>query len=108
MRPPEANMVNSEPKSRPSRANKKNEGLLSFDSSDMEDQRPGGRHDAGRRSTQRWENEGGGIKHPPGMAGPGLDGLADAFATVEEHESRKRKLLKGPKEFRDMRRDHRR
>jgi len=81
----------------------------------MEDEHRADRHDAGRRSTQRWENEGGAIRRPrvkredaAEMAGPVLDGLADAFATVEEQESRKRDLLKGPKEFRDIRRDLRR
>lgn len=74
---------------------------------------------AGRRSIERWENEGGAIRHPrvrsktrnedsAEMARPVLDGLADGSATVDEQESRKRKLLKGPKEFRDIRRDHRR
>lgn len=40
------------------------------------------------------------------MAGETIDRQADRSATVEERESRKRRLLKGPKEFRDLRRDH--
>jgi hypothetical protein len=37
------------------------------------------------------------------MAGKQIDKLGDASATVEERQSRKRRLLKGPKEFRDIR-----
>ena len=40
------------------------------------------------------------------MAEQEIDRLADPSATQEEQASRKRRLLKGPKEFRDMRRDH--
>ena len=40
------------------------------------------------------------------MAGDVLDQHADLSASSEEQESRKRRLLKGPKEFRDLRRDH--
>jgi hypothetical protein len=40
------------------------------------------------------------------LAGQTLDRLvADRAATSQERDSRKRKLLKGPKEFRDLRRD---
>ena len=37
------------------------------------------------------------------MAGQAVDRLIDPSAPVEERQSRKRRLLKGPKEFRDMR-----
>jgi hypothetical protein len=37
------------------------------------------------------------------MAGKQIDKLSDTSATVEERQSRKRRLLKGPKEFRDIR-----
>ena len=40
------------------------------------------------------------------MAGDVLDQHADLSASSEEQESRKRRLLKGPKEFRDLMRDH--
>jgi hypothetical protein len=40
------------------------------------------------------------------MAAEAIDRHADRSATSEEQESRKRRLLKGPKEFRDLRRDH--
>jgi hypothetical protein len=40
------------------------------------------------------------------MAGDVIDKQADLSATSEEQESRKRRLLKGPKEFRELRRDH--
>jgi Arc/MetJ-type ribon-helix-helix transcriptional regulator len=38
------------------------------------------------------------------MAGHEIDRLGDQAATGEERASRKRRLLSGPKEFRDMRR----
>ena len=37
------------------------------------------------------------------MAGQEIDRLSDPSATVEERQRRKRRLLKGPKEFRDFR-----
>jgi hypothetical protein len=40
------------------------------------------------------------------MAGHIIDQQADQSAPPDEQESRKRELLKGPKEFRDLRRDH--
>ena len=40
------------------------------------------------------------------MAHEVIDRHADPSATAEEQASRKRKLLKGPKEFREWRRDH--
>jgi hypothetical protein len=40
------------------------------------------------------------------MAGDVIDQHADLLASSEEQASRKRRLLKGPKEFRDLRRDH--
>jgi hypothetical protein len=39
------------------------------------------------------------------MAGRQIDKLGDSSATDEERQQRKRRLLKGPKEFRDMRGD---
>jgi hypothetical protein len=39
------------------------------------------------------------------MAGREIDNLGDESATDEERASRKRRLLKGPKEFRDLRVD---
>jgi hypothetical protein len=39
------------------------------------------------------------------MAGQQIDKLADASATHEERQKRKRRLLKGPTEFRDIRGD---
>jgi hypothetical protein len=41
------------------------------------------------------------------MAGKEIDRHADQSAPVAEQERRKRRLLNGPKEFRDIRRDHR-
>ena len=40
------------------------------------------------------------------MAGDIIDQHADLSASSEEQASRKRRLLKGPKEFRELRRDH--
>ena len=40
------------------------------------------------------------------MAGEVIDQNTDPLASTDEQESRKRKLVKGPKEFRDLRRDH--
>ena len=37
------------------------------------------------------------------LAGQEIDRLSDPSATEEERQSRKRRLLKGPKEFRDVR-----
>ena len=39
------------------------------------------------------------------MAGQKIDRLVDPSATDEERQRPKRKLIKGPKEFRDMRRN---
>ena len=39
------------------------------------------------------------------LAGKELDRLGDASATVEERQRRKRRLLKGPQEFREIRED---
>jgi hypothetical protein len=38
-----------------------------------------------------------------GMAGRTIDAMADRTAPAEDRAKRKRRLLKGPKEFRDMR-----
>ena len=40
------------------------------------------------------------------LAGQMIDILGDGSAPIEEREKRKRRLLKGPSEFRDMREDH--
>ncbi len=39
------------------------------------------------------------------MAGQAIDRLGDQAATVEERAQRKRRLIKGPREFRDVRDD---
>jgi hypothetical protein len=39
------------------------------------------------------------------MAGREIDRLADQAATSEEQARRKRRLIKGPREFREMRGD---
>ena len=41
------------------------------------------------------------------MAAETIDRHTDQSAPPEEQASRKRRLLKGPKEFRDIRKDHR-
>ena len=40
------------------------------------------------------------------MASDVIDQSADLSVSFEQQKSRKRRLLKGPKEFRDFRRDH--
>src|SRR3954454_16744551 len=40
------------------------------------------------------------------LAGEEIDRMTDQSASVEEREIRKRRLLKGPKEFRELREDH--
>jgi hypothetical protein len=40
-----------------------------------------------------------------GMAGRQIDKIGDSSATDEERQQRKRQLIKGPREFRDMRGD---
>jgi hypothetical protein len=40
------------------------------------------------------------------LAGQMIDMLGDGSAPAEERETRKRRLLKGPPEFREMRKDH--
>jgi hypothetical protein len=84
----------------------------------MADKRPEGTHNPRQRSIQRWENEGGAIKGKPtkhprvssrvekqdeaaNLAGEAIDRLGDRSATSDERETRKRRLLKGPKEFRN-------
>jgi hypothetical protein len=90
----------------------------------MTDKRPKGTHNPRQRPIQRWENEGGAIKGRPAkpprvssrvekrdeaanLAGQAIDRLADRSVTSEERETRKRRLLKGPKEFRNLRGDQR-
>jgi len=89
----------------------------------MTHNRQNGRHNPSKRSIQRWENEGGAIKHVGALrphersqgqnadtadaAGQVIDRLSDHPGTSKQREVRNRKLLEGPREFRDMRRDHR-
>jgi hypothetical protein len=40
------------------------------------------------------------------MAGEAIDRQADQSASSEKQENRKQRLLKGPAEFRELRRDH--
>ena len=45
------------------------------------------------------------IKKSSEMAGQEIDRLSDPSATEEERQLRKRRLIKGPKEFREIRSD---
>jgi len=54
-------------------------------------------------TTARQLRKGGGRKAAE-MAGREIDRLGDQAATGEQRASRKRRLIRGPKEFRDMRR----
>ena len=51
------------------------------------------------------QRAGGHIKKSSEMAGQEIDRLGDPSATDEERQLRKRRLIKGPKEFRDIRSD---
>jgi hypothetical protein len=54
-----------------------------------------------RKSTLRKRSQ----RKAADMAGHEVDRLGDPTASVEERASRKRRLVKGPREFRDMRED---
>ena len=58
--------------------------------------KPKGRKGAVRKRSQRKAAK---------MAGREIDRLADQAATSEERAKRKRRLIKGPREFRDLRGD---
>jgi hypothetical protein len=45
------------------------------------------------------------VRQASELAGQQIDKLADASATDEERQQRKRRLLKGPRKFRDIRGD---
>ena len=47
-----------------------------------------------------------GAEQAAGMAGDMIDYLGDRSATREDREQRKRRLVKGPPEFREMRKQH--
>ena len=47
-----------------------------------------------------------GAEQAAGMASDMIDSLADRTATDEHREQRKSRLVKGPSEFRDMRKKH--
>jgi len=47
-----------------------------------------------------------GAEQAAGMAGDMIDHLADRSATREDREQRKRRLVKGPSEFREIRKQH--
>ena len=88
--------------------------------------RPKGARDPSQKTLQRWDTEGGApcggrvskrqdfvssrrkeaASRASKMAGTEIDYHADLSAPVAEQERRKRRLLNGPKEFRDFRRDH--
>jgi hypothetical protein len=49
------------------------------------------------------EKSSGGAEKAAGMANDMIDSLGDRLATHEDREHRKRRLVKGPSEFREMR-----
>ena len=51
------------------------------------------------------QNKAGSRRKAADMAGRAIDQLGDQTATVEERAHRKRRLIKGPREFRDVRGD---
>jgi hypothetical protein len=56
-------------------------------------------------TTATGQRSSGSTRQAADMAGRELDHLGDQKATGEERAQRKRRLIKGPREFRDMRRD---
>jgi len=55
--------------------------------------------------TSTRQRSGGSKRKAAKMAEKAIDHLVDQAATGEEHAQRKRRLIKGPREFRDLRRD---
>jgi hypothetical protein len=53
--------------------------------------------------SSKGEGAGRGAKRAAGMASDMIDHLGDQSATAEDREQRKRRLVKGPSEFREMR-----
>ena len=60
----------------------------------------------GAGAPQPGDDKTGGPRKAAELAGDILDQRADLSASSEEQARRRRRLLKGPKEFREMRRDH--
>ena len=56
--------------------------------------------------SSRTGKPGRGAEQAAGMASDMIDSLADRSATHEHREQRKRRLVKGPGEFREMRKKH--
>jgi hypothetical protein len=80
--------------------------LLAQLQSDVQDQLKKGKYDPGRVETdpmrQRSPED---VSKALDLASQKIDKLSDQSATPEEREERKKRLLKGPKEFRDVRGD---
>ena len=80
--------------------------LLAQLQSDVQDQLKKGKYDPGLVETdpmkQRSPEE---VSKALDLAGQQIDKLSDQSATAEERQDRKTRLLKGPKEFRDIRGD---
>ena len=80
--------------------------LLAQLQSDVQDQLKKGKYDPGLVETdpmkQRNPED---VSKALGLAGQQIDKLSDQSATAEERQARKRRLLKGPREFRDIRGD---
>jgi hypothetical protein len=62
-----------------------------------------GNDDHGKKPSGGAEARGKRVSKASDMAGKQIDDMADKSATDEERQTRKRRLLKGPTEFRDMR-----
>lgn len=80
--------------------------LLAQLRSDVQDQLKKGKYDPGPVETdpmrQRSPED---VSKALDLAGQQIDKLSDQSATTEERQERKKRLLKGPKEFRDIRGD---
>src|SRR5436190_15874485 len=80
--------------------------LLAQLQSDVQDQLKKGNYDLGRVETGSMkERSPEDVAKALDLADQEIDKLGDQSASAEERQTRKRRLLKGPKEFRDIR-DH--
>ena len=74
--------------------------------SDVKDQLKKGKYDLGPAETEPMKQRSPkAVAKALDLAGQQIDKLSDQSATAEERQDRKTRLLKGPKEFRDIRGD---
>jgi hypothetical protein len=80
--------------------------LLAQLQSEVQDQLKKGKYDLGLAETEAMKQRSPkAVAKALDLAGQQIDKLSDQSATAEERQARKRRLLKGPREFRDIRGD---